>query len=78
MVRLLTSIVLVCVSPVVTIAADFNPKDLDNLEMFLESVNGLAVATNTSQDAYESTGENTPLDLLWSDKDRFPHGTVRW
>lgn len=56
----------------------FNPKDLDNLEMFLESVKGLAVATNTSQQAYDRTGENTALEEVWSDKDRFPHGTVRW
>lgn len=57
----------------------FNPKDLDNLEMFLESINdGLAIATNTSAAAYEATGENTPLDEIWSDKARFPHGTVRW
>ena len=56
----------------------FNPKDLDNLEMFLESVKGLAVATNTSEKAYEATGENTVLKDLWSDKSRFPHGTVRW
>ena len=59
-------------------AETFNPKDLDNLEMFLESVKGLAIATNISQDAYQATGENTPLDKLWSDKRRFPHGTVRW
>ena len=57
---------------------EFNPKDLDNLEMFLESVKGLAVATNTSQEAYGKTGENTVLEEVWSDKDRFPHGTVRW
>lgn len=56
----------------------FNPKDLDNLEMFLESVRGVAVATNTSQWAYDRTGENTVLENVWSDKDRFPHGTVRW
>lgn len=56
----------------------FNPKDLDNLEMFLESVKGLAIATNTSRQAYESTGENTVLEEVWSDKRRFPHGTVRW
>jgi hypothetical protein len=59
-------------------AGSFNPKDLDNLEMFLESVKGLAIATNTSQSAYQATGENTTLDKLWSDKRRFPHGTVRW
>jgi hypothetical protein len=59
-------------------AETFNPQDLDNLEMFLESVKGLAIATNISQDAYQATGENTPLDKLWSDKRRFPHGTVRW
>lgn len=57
---------------------EFNPKDLDNLEMFLESVRGVAVATNTSQWAYDRTGENTVLENVWSDKDRFPHGTVRW
>ncbi len=57
---------------------DFNPKDRDNLEMFLESVKGLAVATNTSQKAYDRTGENTVLEDVWSDKNRFPHGTVRW
>lgn len=56
----------------------FNPKDLDNLEMFLESVKGLAVATNTSQQAYQKTSENTALDAVWSDRQRFPHGTVRW
>lgn len=56
----------------------FNPKDLDNLEMFLESVKGLAIATNNSKQAYEATGENTVLDELWSDKCRFPQGTVRW
>lgn len=56
----------------------FHPTDLDNLEMFLESVTGLAVATNHSQEAYESTAENTPLENLWSDAKRFPHGTVRW
>ncbi len=56
----------------------FNPKDLDNLEMFLESVRGLAVATNTSQEAYEGTGENTVLEEVWSDKERFLNGTVRW
>lgn len=56
----------------------FSPKDLDNLEMFLESVKGLAVATNTSQRAYDATGENTVLEAVWSDKRRFPHGTVRW
>ncbi len=57
---------------------EFNPKDLDNLEMFLESVTGLALATNHTREAYELTGENTPLENLWSDVDRFPHGTVRW
>ena len=56
----------------------FNPKDLDNLEMFLESVRGLAIATNTSKQAYQKTGENTVLDEVWSDKRRFPHGTIRW
>jgi len=56
----------------------FNPKDLDNLEMFLESVKGLAIATSTSEQAYEKTGENTFLEDIWSDKRRFPHGTVRW
>ena len=56
----------------------FNPRDLDNLEMFLESVKGLAVATNNSPQAYAKTGENTVLDQLWSDGGRFPHGTVRW
>lgn len=58
--------------------ATFNPKDLNNVEMFLESVKGLAVATNTSQLAYDKTGENTVLEEVWSDKRRFPHGTVRW
>lgn len=57
---------------------EFNPGDLDNLEMFLESTKGLAIATNTSDEAYRATGENTPLDQLWSDQRRFPHGTVRW
>ena len=61
-----------------TAKADFNPKDLDNLEMFLESVKGLAIATNTSKEAYEKTAENTPLDKLWSDQERFPQGTIRW
>lgn len=56
----------------------FNPKDLDNLEMFLESVTGLAVATNNSREAYDATAENTPLDMVWNDEARFPHGTVRW
>lgn len=58
--------------------SSFNPKDLDNLEMFLESVRGLAIATNTSQEAYDRTGENTVLEEVWSDEKRFPHGTVRW
>ncbi len=56
----------------------FNPKDLDNLEMFLESVSGLAIASNPSQEAYKATAENTPLEMLWSDQERFPDGTVRW
>ena len=56
----------------------FNPKDLDGLEMFLESVTGVAVATNTSAEAYRATGENTPLEMVWSDHERFPHGSVRW
>ena len=59
-------------------SGEFSPKDLDNLEMFLESVKGLAVATNTSQEAYAGTGENTVLGEVWTDKERFPHGTVRW
>ena len=41
-------------------AETFKPQDLDDLEMFLESVKGLAVATSISQDAYQATGENTP------------------
>lgn len=57
---------------------DFSPRDLDNLEMFLESVKGLAVATNTSPQAYEKTGENTILQDVWTDQRRFPDGTVRW
>ena len=57
---------------------DFNPKDLDNLEFFVESVKGLALAKNDSEDAYNNTRENTPLEKLWSDQKRFPHGTVRW
>ena len=57
---------------------DFNPKDLDNLEFFVESVKGLALAKNDSEDAYNNTRENTPLDKIWSDRKRFPHGTVRW
>ncbi len=56
----------------------FNPKDLDNLDMFLESVKGLAVATNTSPQTYAATGENTHLKDIWSDQQRFPHSTVRW
>ena len=59
-------------------SGEFNPKDLDNLEMFLESVKGLAIASNTSEQAYEKTGENTVLEEVWSDKRRFPHGTIRW
>ncbi len=59
-------------------ADEFSPRKLDNLEMFLESVKGLAVATNTSPQAYEKTGENTPLEAVWTDQRRFPHGTVRW
>ena len=62
----------------ISVSGAFNPKDLDHLEMFLESVKGLALATNTSRVAYEKTAENTPLNLLWSDQRRFPHGTVRW
>ena len=70
---------LFCGSPFESLSAGkFNPKDLDNLEMFLESVKGLAIATNISPKAYASTGENTLLKELWSDQDRFPHGTVRW
>ena len=57
---------------------EFNPKDLDHLEFFVESVKGLALAKNSSDEAYNNTGENTPLDKLWSNQDRFPHGTVRW
>ena len=45
-------------------AADFNPKDLDNLEFFVESVKGLALATHTSEEAYAKTGENTPLEKI--------------
>ena len=56
----------------------FNPKDLDNLEFFIESVRGMVIATNTSQRAYNSTGELTPTEMVWSDQKRFPHGTVRW
>lgn len=78
MFRLIAIVFLVGMFPAAAESADFNPKDLDNLEMFLESVQGLAVATNTSPKAYESTGENTVLEEIWSDKDRFPHGTVRW
>jgi hypothetical protein len=61
-----------------TKSGKFNPQDLDHLEIFLESVKGLAVATNTSNRAYETTGENTVLEEVWSDNQRFPHGTVRW
>lgn len=56
----------------------FNPKDLDGLEFFVESVTGLAVAKNISPEAYENTRENTRLEKVWSDAGRFPHGTVRW
>lgn len=56
----------------------FNPKDLDNLEFFIESVNGMVIAKNTSPEAYDQTGELTPTELVWSDGRRFPHGTVRW
>ncbi|MDG1894355.1 MAG: hypothetical protein P8J37_05565 [Fuerstiella sp.] len=61
-----------------TKSGKFNPQDLDHPEIFLESVKGLAVATNTSNRAYETTGENTVLEEVWSDNQRFPHGTVRW
>lgn len=57
---------------------DFSPRELDNLEMFLESVKGLAVAANTSPQAYEKTGENTALEDVWTDERRFSDGTVRW
>ena len=83
--RLIAAFFLVAAMGAKSIAQDdlgetdsFNPMELDNLEMFLESVRGLAVATNTSQEAYDRTGENTDLDEIWSDEDRFPHGTVRW
>lgn len=56
----------------------FNPKDLDNLEFFIESVKGLVVATNTSDEAYQNTGELTPTDKVWTDAKRFPNGTIRW
>ena len=56
----------------------FNPKDLDNLEFFIESVNGIVIAKNTSEEAYHQTGELTPTEMVWSDQQRFPHGTIRW
>lgn len=78
MTRFTIAIWMLCVAPAAVMSDDFNPRDLDNLEMFLESVKGLAVATNTSQLAYDSTDENTILEEVWSDKNRFPHGSVRW
>jgi hypothetical protein len=54
------------------------PKDLDNLEFFIESVNGIVIAKNTSEEAYHQTGELTPTEMVWSDQQRFPHGTIRW
>ncbi|MHC4716083.1 MAG: hypothetical protein ACYS5V_03880 [Planctomycetota bacterium] len=56
----------------------FNPKDLDNLKFFIESVRGIVIATNTSERAYNNTGELTPTERVWSDQKRFPQGTVRW
>lgn len=83
--RLVAALILVAVIGSAPSAQDnsndqqtFHPKDPGHLEMFLESVKGLAVATNTSQQAYDNTGENTVLAEVWSDQRRFPHGTVRW
>ncbi|MDP6555174.1 MAG: hypothetical protein QGG71_10960 [Pirellulaceae bacterium] len=60
------------------VGSEFHPKDLGHLEFFIESVQGMIVAANASAEAYESTGELTPTELVWSDQQRFPHGTVRW
>jgi hypothetical protein len=59
-------------------ASEFYPTDLEHLEFFIESVQGMVLASNTSQDAYDNTGELTPTKMVWSDQQRFPHGTVRW
>ena len=59
-------------------AKKFNPKDLDNLKFFIESVRGIVVASNTSEEAYNHTGELTPTEGVWSNQERFPNGTVRW
>lgn len=59
-------------------AKEFNPKDIDKLKFFIESVTGMVIATNTSEEAYNNTRENTPTEKVWTDQKRFPHGTVRW
>ncbi len=56
----------------------FNPKDLDHLEFFVESIRGLAVTTNNSQEAYEAQNEFTRLEMCFADTARFPHGCIRW
>ncbi len=56
----------------------FNPKDVNHLEFFVESVRGIVLATNTSEEARRNTRELTPNHLVWTDHERFPHGTVRW
>lgn len=68
----------VAYSQVVTKPGKFNPTDLPGLEFFVESVNGIVIATNTTEEAYNNTDELTPNDKVWSDQQRFPHGTVRW
>ncbi len=60
------------------LAAEFNPKDLDHLVFFVESVRGMVVTTNNTQQAYDATNEFTSIKDLWSDQKRFPKGTVRW
>ena len=68
--------------PVVAMAQDdspdFNPKDIDQLLMFVESVRGMSVATNDSADVYRLNTELVGIEKVWSDQQRFPHGTVRW
>ena len=57
---------------------EFHPKQLDHLEFFIESISGIVLATNTSQEAYENTAELTPNDKVWTNQEQFPQGTVRW
>lgn len=58
-------------------ASPFNPRDLDHLAFFVESVRGMQIATSSSMESLRRQGELTPLEECWADRDRFPHGTIR-